>query len=516
MLRNLFFIVLLSALSGCQPATEPAQNILLRGNSIEPESLDPQRARGIEAANILRDLYEGLVREDAGGNLVPGVASHWTRSEDGLTWQFRLRADARWSNGEPVVAADFVHGILRNRDPATASVFAEQFALLKRIDAPDDHTLVIELSQPLPYLLRLLAHHSAYPLHRASHALHGEAFTRAGKLVSNGAFVLSEWRVNEYISLLRNPHYWNAESVRLAGVRYFPLDDVEAEFNRFRSGGLHITQSVPVRRFRQLQENYPDELKVAPYLGTYYFGLNLMRSPLQDAPALRRALSLVIDRRILAQRILATGEQPSWSLTPPGLQDYSSPRLAFSEQSMPERIAHARELYAAAGYSDTNPLQIEIRFNTGDIHRRVALAVAAMWQQALGVEAVLVNEEWRVFVHKRRLRAQTQVFRGGWIGDFDDPVTFLDLFRSDNPGNDSGYDDPEYDRLLNAAASTGNEETRRQILEQAERRLLAADALLPLYVYVSKHLVHESVQGWQHNLMDRHASQDLWLEDRQP
>lgn len=502
------------------------EQVLHRGNFLEPETLDPHRARGAEASNILRDLYEGLTREGPAGNILPGVAQSWDIENDGLRYIFHLRESARWSNGDPVTAEDFVAGIQRTINPANGSAYADSLRIIKgakdilsgekepgtlAVTAAGPHELVIELATPAPYLLGMLTHHSMYPIHRASLAEHGERFTRPGNLVGNGAFKLAKWRVNSHIRLQKNEHYWDKDAVRLTEVYYYPIDDEEAEYNRFRAGGLDVTQTIPVRRYAQLREDHPDALRIAPYLSTYYYGFNLSKPPFKDAPGLRRALSMVVNRGIIAEKVMGVGELPAWSLSPPGISNYQAPQLEYADWPMEKRLAEARELYAAAGYSADNPLEVEIRHNTGDNHRRVAIAIATMWRQALGVEATIVNEEWRVFIQTRRQREETEVYRAGWVGDYNDPYTFLQTLMSGNAVNDTTYSNPDYDAAVSRAAAIVDTEARMQAMRDAESILLADHPILPLYVYVSKHLVAPYVGGWQDNVMDHHASRDLYI-----
>lgn len=502
--------------------------VLRRGNQLEPESLDPHRARGAEAANILRDLYEGLTRAAPDGSIVPGVAERWEVSEDGRRYLFYLRDDARWSNGDPVTAEDFVFGLRRSVAPDTASPYAKSLGVIVNatavlagerapetlgVAALDQRTLEIRLAQPAPYLVAMLAHHSTYPVHRDSVERHGERFTRPGNHVSNGAYALADWQVNTLIRLERNPHYWDADAVRIDTVYYYPISDEEAEFNRFRAGELDVTQTIPVRRFEWLRANMPASLRVAPYLSTYFYGFNLHKPPFRDAPALRRALELAVDKELIAEKVLGRGELPAYSLTPPGIAGYRSPEPDYATWPMEKRIAEARRLYAAAGYSGDKPLEVEIRYNTGDTHHHVALAIANMWKRHLGVKTRLVHEEWRVFLQNRRQAELTQVFRAGWVGDYNDPHTFLQLMHSASGINDYGYRNEEYDRLLDAAAQETDAKRRMQLMRQAEAVLLEDHAILPLYVYVSKHLVNPRLGGWQDNLLDHHASRDLYFKD---
>jgi len=520
----------LMLLLACQPEQAPAagdtQHILRRGNGPEAETLDPHKARSDSAANILRDLYEGLVGEAPDGTLIPGAAERWDISADGLTYTFHLRGNARWSNGDPLVAADFVAGLRRTVTPATASHYATAlFPIVNAravqqgelppaalgVTAPDEHTVQIRLIAPTPYFLGVLTHQSAYPIHRASLEKYGDQFARPGKLVSNGAYFLAEWIPNDHLTLQRNPYYWDAANTEIETVRYYPLDDPGAELARYRAGELDITYTIPATDFAWLREQFGAELHIAPYLSTYYYAFNLTRPPFQDAPALRRALSLVINREIIADQIAATGQLPALGFVPPGVANYQTQTFDYAAWPWEQRLAEARRLYAKAGYSRENPLRVEIRYNSGDIHARIAQAVAAMWHDALGVNSTLVGEEFKVFLQNRSQQQITQVYRSGWVGDYNDAVTFLDTLRGGSAINDTGYDSDKYNALLREAAMTADPAARRELLQQAERTMLADHPILPLYFYVSRHLVAPRVGGWTNHILDRHYSKDLAL-----
>ena len=508
------------------PAVLAEVQELHRGNGEEPQTLDPHRAEGVPAANILRDLFEGLVTTAPDGRLIPGTAGRWDISRDGLTYTFYLRDNARWSNGEPVTAGDFVFSLRRSVDPGTAAVFGRMLVPIDNaaeilagrmpvdalgVEALNERTVQIRLSDPTPYFLGLLTHSATYPVHRASLEEHGAAFVQPGRLVSNGAFRLVDWQPRSSIALERNEHYHSVDRVILDRVVYYPIEDENTEFQRFRLGDLHWTYEVPNSQFDWLQRNLADALVVSPWFGTYFFGFNLTREPFRDNLALRRALNLAVDREILTGKVTRFGEIPTFNLVPEGLPDYPPPVPEEADWSQAEREERARELYRLAGYNEQNPLEVELRYNTSENHRRIAVAVAAMWKQVLGVRTRLVNEEFRVFLQNRQLKRRTEVFRAGWIGDYQDAYTFLELFHSEHPRNDSGYANPRYDRLL---AQIGNERIaarRRNLMVEAERLLLADQVVLPVYTYVTKRLVQPLLQGWAPNVMDFHPSQQMYF-----
>ncbi|MGY6629477.1 MAG: peptide ABC transporter substrate-binding protein [Wenzhouxiangella sp.] len=508
------------------PSVLADRQALLRGNGEEPQTLDPHLAEGVPAANILRDLFEGLTTTAADGRIVPGAAIHWDISRDGLTYTFYLDPAGRWSNGEPVTAADFVWSWQRVVDPATGAAYARMLAPVVNaeaifagemppeelgVSALNDTTFQVQLDSPTPYFLGLLTHPTTYPVHRASFETHGSAHVRPGNLVSNGAFVLAEWQVRSRIVVMRNPHFRQVDQVLIEQVTFFPFEDENTEFNRFRAGDLHWTYQVPSNQFRWLEQNMADALHVSPWFGTYFFSFNLTREPFRDSLELRQALNLAVDRDILTRRVTRFGELPTFTLVPPGLPDYQPPEPEFADWTQAEREAHARELYARAGFSESNPLVVELRYNTSENHRKIAVAVAAMWKQTLGVQTRLVNEEFRVFLQNRAQRRVTQVFRSGWIGDYQDAFTFLELFHSGHGRNDAGYNNPRFDRLLEQIASERIPSRRRNLMVEAERMLLADQVILPVFTYVTKRLVDPRLQGWQENVMDQHLSRHMFL-----
>ena len=517
---------LISATAGC--AREPvasAAHILLRGNGPEPDSLDPQKARSVEAHVVLRDLYECLTSLAKDAGTAPGVAKTWEASPDGLTYTFHLRDNARWSNGDRVTSDDFVFALRRLVDPATASQYAQLIDVVENapaivagraapttlgVAAPDDATVVVRLSAPAPYLPGLLSFPSTCPVHRPTLEREGARFTKPGVMVSNGAFVLEGWVAGSTISVVRNRKYWNDAATRLDGVKYLQIADESAEFTRYRAGDLHVTAVVPRGQYDIVKRDYAAELHISPQLSTYYYGFALDRAPFRDAPGLRRALSLVIDREQLAQVVLRVGELPAYGWVPPGVHDYTSQRFDYAGRSMTERMAEARRLYAAAGYSVAKPLRFELRYNSGEVHGRLAVAIAAMWKAALGVEAQLTAVEFRSLMADIDAR-DVEMFRLSWSGDYNDAYTFLQYLKSDFGINLPRYSNPAYDALLARASSTADTATRRELLEEAERTMLADTPLVPLYFYVNKHLVSPRVTGWYDNVLNVVYSKDLAL-----
>jgi len=520
-LRLLFPILLLLFCS----TVDAAQRVIHRGNGAEPETLDIHKSSGVPEANIQRDLFEGLLAEAADGSLIPGVAERWSVSDDGLTYTFQLRDDARWSDGTAVTAADFVFAFRRALDPATASDYAFILWPVKNaeafskgelddpkalgVEAVDEHTLKITLERPTPYFLGLLTHHMAYPAPRRAIERHGRQWTRPGRLVSNGAYRLVAWQPQSSIRLEKNPHFHDAANVVTDVVIYLPTEDKNTELKRFRAGELDITEDVPSSQIPWIERHLADSFRNTPYIGTYYFAFNLAATPFRDAAKLRRALTLAIDRQLLTEKVTRGGEQPALGWVPPGVRDYRPQRMAEAEMTQKAREEKARKLYAEAGYGREKPLTVELLYNTSDNHKKVAIAVAAMWKKVLGVKTRLRNEEWKVYLDSRKKR-DFQIIRAGWIGDYNDAHTFLSLFQSDvGQMNPSAYANPDYDRLMRQAATTLDPRHRAEQMQQAEALLLQDLPLIPIYHYTTQHLVSPAIDGWVDNVMDIHPSRYL-------
>jgi oligopeptide transport system substrate-binding protein len=504
--------------------------VLVRGGGPDPDSLDPQKVRGAEAQGIVRDLCEGLTTLDHNAAPAPGVASRWSVSADGKIYTFTLRPEARWSNGDRVVAADFVAALRRLVDPKTASDYAQYADVIANTDeivagkkppetlgvaAPDEATVVITLTAPAAYLPALLSHPSTCPVHRPTLAAHPESYARAGAMVSDGAFVLKEWVQGSYVLAVRNRAYWNDAATRLGAVKYLVIPDENAELARYRSGELHITNVVPRGQFDWIREHLGSELHVSPQLNTYYYGFNLRRAPFSNQPGLRRALSEVIDREKLASLVLRVGELPAYGWVPPGTNDYTPQSFDYRGKPMEARIAEAQRLYREAGYSRAKPLSFELRYNAGEVHTKLALAAASMWKEALGVEVRLTQVEFKTLLADID-RGDVEVYRSSWVGDYNDAYTFAQYLKSDFGLNLPHYRSAAYDALLTRAAAEADLSARRALLEQAERVMLADHALMPLYFYVNKHLVKPAVLGWYANVMNVTYSKDLGLATAAP
>jgi oligopeptide transport system substrate-binding protein len=517
-------IAAMLALTSCDFSRVPSQDsqILNRGLMGEPESLRPHHVRSNQAAAVLRDIGEGLVRYDGAGNIVGGVANNWTISEDGLEYIFDIREDARWSNTDSIYAKDFVRAFRALVTPEFASANANNGEHI--LNAPEimsgkaspsdlgvidigDRQLKITLHSPAPYFIQLLAHPSMYPMH-SSNSLAAGGRNSNDLNITNGAYLLDEWIVGSSLRLRRNKSYWQNEKTSFDQVVYHFLEG-NSELTRFRAGELDITENVPSTSFESVRQQYSDELKVAPFLGVYYYGFNLTSSLFRDKPDLRRSLSLAIDRELLVSKVTVRGELGAYGWVPFGFRDYTSQSIEEAALSKADRETLALQLYEGAGFGPKNPLRFEVRYNTSDVEQRIALAIQSMWRDVLGAEVTLVNEEFRVLIANIEEQKITEVFRLSWTGDYNDPQTFLKLFESKNASNLTGYSNPEFDELMAQAGLETSAAKRRILLEDAETLMLADHPAIPLYFYVSKHLVSTRVTGWEDNILDIHASQFL-------
>lgn len=494
---------------------------LNRGLVGEPESLDHHNFSSDQAAEVLRDTGEGLISIASDGDLRPGVAESWTISDDGLSYQFRIRKNSFWSNGARLTAHDFVATYRNLVDPSRAAINANAIMAVKNaheiitgnadvaslgVRAVDDETLLIHLESPTAYFLQLLTHPSLFPVFLPSGAgISSSPITG----ISNGAYIIEDWTKGSEISLKKNSKYWDAESVFFKNVRYHVVEE-GTEFNRFRAGELDITGTVDSSIFAIARRDFPNELKVAPKLGVYYYGYNFNNPLFANNVNLRRALSLAIDRSVLVTKITGRGEEPAFSWVPPGTHNYEPQVVAELGLGKKERERQARKYFSAAGYGQTNVLEFQLRYNKSDVQERIALAISAMWQDVLGVQVELVSEEFQVLLSNIREQEVTDVFRLSWTGNYNDPQTFLELFESNHPQNLTGYSNPEFDEIIRASRTEVDSAKRRSMLEAAESMALGDYPAIPIYFYVSKHLVRERIKGWAPNVLDIHLSQHLW------
>ncbi|WP_318439175.1 ABC transporter substrate-binding protein [Photobacterium leiognathi] len=499
---------------------------LVRGNGTEPESLDPQKVSGVPESNVIRDLLEGLVNQDSKGNLVPGAAKSW-ETEDYKTWTFHIRDDAKWSNGDPVTAEDFVYTWRRLADPKTASPYASYIQMTTManaediiagkkapetlgVEAVDSKTLKVTLDKPVSYFASMLVHTSMKPVNQKVVEMFGDEWTKVGNYVSNGAFKLDTWVVNERIVLARNENYWDNKNTVINQVTFLPIENQVAAMNRFLAGELDMTYEMPNEHFKRLQKEYPQDVKVTPYLCSYYYEFNMTRKPFDDANV-RKALSYAIDRDVLAKFIVGKGETPAYNFTPLATNGLDVEMPEYSKLDQKQRLAKAKELLKAAGYDQNNPLKFNLLYNTSENHKKIAVAISSMWKKGLGVTAVLENQEWKSYLDAKR-QGNFDISRAGWCGDYNEASTFLAIMRSDHSQNYPKYSSAAYDKAIDDAVLAKTDAERAADYKDAEAKLAEDMPIMPIYHYVNARLVNPQLGGYpMENPEDNIYSKDMYF-----
>lgn len=507
-----------------------AETVFHRGNGAEPETLDVHKSSGVPESFIQMDLYEGLLMADAKGEPIAGAAESWTVSDDGLTYTFKLRQNAKWSDGTPVTAEDWVFSMRRLIDSKTASdygYFLDQVVDARDIrqgqngktledmgvKAIDDHTLEVELVAATPYFLASLLHHSTHAISKANYEKFGDDFVKAGNMVSNGAYMLAEAVPQGYVKLVKNPHYWDAAAVKIDTVMYYVTEDIDAELQRFRAGELDLTYELPSQQIPTLRQEIPDQIHIAPYFGTYFYAYNLTKEPWKSNADLRHALSLAVDRDTLIEHITQADQLPAYSFVPPSTDNYPGFEPEAAKLTQAERDAQAKELFTKAGYGPDKPLALEITYNTSENHKKLAVAIAAMWKEKLGVDVTVQNQEWGTFLETRDKKEFPDIARHGWIGDYNDANNFLELQTAYiGEQSTSAYDNPKFDELMKQAGVETDLAKRGQLMLEAETMMIADLPVIPIYFYTTKHAVSPAVKGWVDNVQDYHLARWLSIE----
>lgn len=492
----------------------------------EHSSVDPGLVEDVSGSDIVRDLFEGLLNQDESGNLVPGVALDYEVSEDGLTYTFNLRPEARWSNGDPVTAQDFVYAWRRAASPELASPYQWYMSLLalENVDeviagdkapeelgvtALDERTLEVRLSQPLPYFPQMVVHSTTFPVHQPTVEEHGDAWTRPENIVSNGAYVLTEHVPQERSVRERNEMYWDNENTIIEKVTALVINDENQALTRYLAGELDRTQ-VPAGQYPRLKEEYPEQAVSFPELCSYYYMFNLRpEAPdwARDA-RVRKALSYAINRDVIVDNVLQGGQDAAYTFTPSATAGFEAPEIDYAQMTQQERVAEAKRLMEEAGYGPGNPLEVQILYNTSEAHKSVAIAVSQMWKQALGVETTLANQEWQTFLDARQ-SGDFEIARGGWCGDYNEASTFLDLMSSTSGYNDSKFVNEEVDEILAQAKTADDPLTNYQRVEEiiAEEMPIA-----PIYHYAAVYMLDEHLENWPvDNVQQNWYSKDLYF-----
>lgn len=508
------------------------KDTLVRANGADPETLDPQKAQTNTSAAILYDLYEGLLSETQSNTPAPGVAKSWTVSQDGKVYTFHLRDDAKWSNGMPVTAEDFVYSFQRAVDPKTASPMAYKLDVIANaseimagkeppnrlsVKALDPLTVQITLTNPTYYFLGIMADPVTYPVYKPSVEKYGEGAFQQGKLISDGAYRLKSWVINGHILLEKNPYYWDQENVKIAKVKFLPIVSETSALSAYAAGNVDFSQYIPVDGYQRIRNEYGNQLRSTPWLSITYIDFNMTKPPFKDNPKLREALSLVINREVLADKVLKQGHKPLYAYFPLTIDQgvYSDISYKWSDWPMDKRIALAKKLYQEAGYSETHPLKISYIYNTGDKNRKIAETIAAMWRQTLGVQTSIENSEWKVFLYTRQNKDYYGTARDAWVADFNTIDNFATMWMCNNPQNNSGYCNEQYDELIEKAQLALDAKTREDYYRQAQYLAMNDYNIIPLVSDQVVHLVKPYVVGY--DMEDNHLDHvyDKWLSFRQ-
>ena len=503
-----------------------AEVVLNRGNSADPESLDPHKTSTVYEANILRDLFTGLTSQDVKAEVIPGAAESWTMSPDGKTYTFKLRADGKWSDGSPVTAHDFVFAWRRLVDPATAAEYAYMLAPVvgaeditggkKKpeelgVKAVDDMTFEVQLNAVTPYFLEMLTHQATYAVSKANVEAKGADFTKPGNLVSNGAYTLAEFVPNDHIKLVKNANFFDAGNVKIDTINYIPTEDRSTAVKRFEAGELDLNDDIPTEQLTDLKAKFGDQIKIGPYLGTYYYVFKIPKAP-WDNVKLRHAVSMAIDRDYLAEKVWQNTMIPAYSFVPPGISGYETRTTDYSEMSQIDREDAAKKVLEELGYGPGKPLKMEIRYNTSENHKNSAVAIQEQLKP-LGVEVTLLNTDTKTHYGFLEQHGDFDIARAGWIADYKDPENFLALCKTGAGINYSEYSNKEYDGLLAAAAAESDPGKRMKTLSDAEAIGVARDlCVLPLLYYSYHNIVSSKIKGWEANVMDVHPTRFMSKE----
>jgi oligopeptide transport system substrate-binding protein len=503
-----------------------AEVVYNRGSAAELETVDPHKTSTVYEAHVMRDLFEGLVMQDAKAELIPGVAESWTVSDDGKTYTFKLRADAAWSDGSPVTAEDFVYSFRRLVNPETGAEYASMLYPIVNaqevnegtakpedmgVNAIDAATLEITLDAPTPYFLEMLTHQATYPVNKASIEKDGADWLKPGKLVSNGAFTLAEWVPNDHLRMVKNPHFHDAANVKIDVVNFIPTEDRSSAMKRFEAGELDSYDDLPTEQLAELKAKFGEQIRIAPYLGTYYYAIKTDKAP-WDNVELRNAVSMAIDRDFLAEGVWGNSMFPGYSMVPPGIEGYTPAMASFADMSQIDREDEAVKILEKLGYTPENPLKMEIRYNTSENHKNTAVAIQEQLKP-LGIEVTLLNTDTKTHYGHLEQKGDYDVARAGWIADYQDPETFLGISRKASGNNYSSYDSAAFEAAMDKAAAAGdNPQERLKLLSEAERVLVDEVGNIPLLYYSFHNIVSPKLSGFEDNVMDVHPTRFMSKE----
>ena len=500
--------------------------LLIIGNGTEPSGLDPHIVTGVPEHKILLALLEGLVIfNPKDSSVLPGVAKSWVISNDGLTYTFVFNEKAKWSNGEKIEPSDFVYSWKRILSPELGAQYADMLYVVKNAEKyhksaikdfnlvgikANKNTLEVKLENPTPYFLNILTHYSTWPVHPETIEKYGgitnrdNKWTRVENFVGNGPFQITSWEINKYIKVKRNELYWDNQNNKINGIQFLPIENELTQDRLYRSKNIHLANTVPTEKIKKYREERPQELREHNYFGTYYYRLNVNKYPMSNI-YFRKALSLAIDRDLLVNSILKGNQKPSKSFTPADRNSYNpDTNLSFNPDL-------AKKYLDKSGFDIASQKPIELLYNTSEGHQKIAQAIQEMWKKYLGVSIVLTNVDWKVYL-SRETQGEYDISRAGWIGDYPDPFTFLDMMVTGRGNNKTGWSNLDYDSLLKDASSEIDAKKRFSLYEEAETILIDELPVIPIYTYTRTYLLSSQVKGWQENILDTNPYQFLSLE----
>lgn len=506
-----------------------AKMVFRQGNGAEPQSLDPQVVTGIIEVHIVMGLLEPLLNYDPKTLApLPGMAEKWETSEDGLTYIFHIRKNALWSNGDKVTAHDFVYSWHRYLHPELGSEYAYMLYPIKNAEAfnkgqikdikevgfkaQDDYTFVVTLEKPTPYFLSIAQFPGTAPVHKATIEKFGGMTNRdskwfmPGNMVNNGPFLLKSWVMNDKIVLTKNPKYWDKDNVKLDEVELYPTENVLTEEKMFRSGKIHKTYELPTEKIATYKEKNPELLVISPYLGSYYYWFNSTKAPFNN-PDFRKALTYAIDREKIVNYVTKGGETPAYSVVPPNTGGFTSKFGKMFD------VAKAKDYLAKAGYPDGKGFpNVKLLYNTNAKHKKIAEVAQQMWKKNLGIDIDLVNEDWKVYLDSTQ-NQNYDIARAGWIGDYNDPNTFFDMFTTTNGNNKGKYSNPNYDKIIEQSQNTLDQTKRMELFHQADQILYDDMPVLPFYIESKVYVISPKVKGWYPTLLDVHPLKNVYIEE---
>ncbi len=522
--RLLHLIICSSLLSACSKeksnvadassnTNTPTRNTINISIGGEPPTLDPDLSGDSISSRVAHDFFEGLVSFDQKGEPIPGLAESWEISSDQKTYTFHLRKGIKFSDGTPITATDFVKSWQRFGDPKTGSPQNNMLEIVVNgaqiakgqlppsslgISAPNQDTVVVKLTRPSEAFLYLLSNNQGFKVVPIKViASKGAAWTEPQNIVTSGAYKMTEHVVNGYISAEKNPFYYAESTVKIPQVKYLAIADPNAEFNQYQANNVDITNSIPTDRYKEIKAAYPKELYTVQQDAIYFYDFNMMRPELKNNLKLRQALTMAVDRKILTQDILGQGQTELYSYVAPTVSNgkYANVKYEWANWTREKQIAEAKNLYAEAGYGPDHPLTLEISYNTLDSHKKIAVAIASMWKETLGVNVIAANMEWKTFILARQ-KGNYQVARDGWVAgkNITDYTNFM--FLCNAPQNNTHYCNPAYDELIRDANYTLDPVQKQRMYSQAIMLSMNDYPILPLYQYTYSRLVKPYVKGY--------------------